>query len=275
MHSGSSTNWVKAVFAGEVKWLFFLSWILLGVITTSVYDALTTWLGKSYAALATIIALSGVILFGTFILLGRILPRRLARQGQVQVEEDKAATAHRALVVLVGPGAGRPHISAVSFQRDTAPGARLERCWYLQTPEARQEGLELQARFADVNPTPIPVSSDHDLTQAYAGTLEAIDQALRAQLAPMLTKEDVIVDITGGTKPMTAGATLACMERGVALQYMYSLRNEKGELIKDHQGNAQSVAMKVELVQRGDGATPQDAPADVGGVSAPSGPATT
>lgn len=275
MHSGSSTNWVKAVFAGEVKWLFFLSWILLGVITTSVYDAITSWLGKSYPALATIVALSGVILFGIFILLGRILPGRLARQGQVEVEEDKAATAHRALVVLVGPGAGRPHISALSFQRDSAPGARLERCWYLQTPEARQEGLELQARFADVNPTPIPISSDHDLTAAYAGTLEAIDQVLRAQLTPPLTKDDVIVDITGGTKPMTAGATLACVERGVAIQYMYSLRNEKGELIKDHQGNTRSVAMKVELAQRGDGATFRDAPLDAAGVGTLSGPATT
>jgi hypothetical protein len=52
----------------------------------------------------------------------------------------------------------------------------------------------------------------------------------------------IIVDITGGTKPMTAGAVLACRNQGLPMQYMQThFINGRPD------PSAQPQAIKVEL----------------------------
>jgi len=41
--------------------------------------------------------------------------------------------------------------------------------------------------------------------------------------------DDVIADITGGQKPMTAGMALACLAKGQQVQYMKAKRGPNGE----------------------------------------------
>ena len=53
------------------------------------------------------------------------------------------------------------------------------------------------------------------------GFLELVDEICEHDLRRFgLSPEDVIVDIIGGTKLMSIGATLACKERGVAIEYV-------------------------------------------------------
>ncbi|MDP9378883.1 MAG: hypothetical protein M3Q29_01805 [Chloroflexota bacterium] len=70
----------------------------------------------------------------------------------------------------------------------------------------------------------------------------------RTRLSRRLAEGDLIVDITGGTKPMTAGAVLACREQGVAVQYMYAQRDPvTGELLRDRDDKVGLVALRLPL----------------------------
>jgi hypothetical protein len=46
-----------------------------------------------------------------------------------------------------------------------------------------------------------------------------------------LARNQLIADITGGMKPMTAGMALACLARNLDMQYMKSPRDTIGEVI--------------------------------------------
>lgn len=244
---------VTRVFNGEFGLLFLLGWLMLGLMTTSPYDIITQALGKTYLRLALLFVVAFLVLLIIFFALDRFIRRRIA-DAAVPIEPDRRAEGHRALVVLVGPGGGRPHESAVAYHRAEENGAALRVCWYIYTPEARQAGLALEQGAAGaVHFHPIPIPGETDARAAYRGVSEALDAATSAAITPPLTEADLIVDITGGTKPMTAGAVVACAERGVALQYMYSPRNERGEII----AGRRAVAMKVELA-RADGAARGD-----------------
>ncbi len=61
--------------------------------------------------------------------------------------------------------------------------------------------------------TIVPLDSAFALPAAYRAVLRAFDQA-----GDVL--DQVIVDITGSTKRMSAGAVLACREGGVPMQYV-------------------------------------------------------
>lgn len=249
MASSGSTNRFKAAIAAEDVPLFFVGWILLGLMTTSVYDAITSRIGKGYPALLAIFALSGLVLWGIFSLLGWIFRRRLARQSHVVLEKDKEAQAHRVLIVLVGPGQGRPHESAVEWHISPLNGpARLEHCWYVYTPEALANARAMEDHFRpNVRFHPVELASANDAPSAYLSVLEAIDQVSRAQITPPVGEDDVVVDITGGTKSMTAGAVLACRDRAVGMQYMLAAYTPGGTLKKGPGDKVESKAMKVDL----------------------------
>ena len=50
-----------------------------------------------------------------------------------------------------------------------------------------------------------------------------------------MTPDQVIADITGGTKPLTAGMVLAALTVGGALEYVESERDAEGRPIEDTQ----------------------------------------
>jgi hypothetical protein len=52
-------------------------------------------------------------------------------------------------------------------------------------------------------------------------------EAVKAGLKP----NEIIADITGGVKPMTAGMTLACVARNRNMQYMKVPRDKTGQVI--------------------------------------------
>lgn len=52
-------------------------------------------------------------------------------------------------------------------------------------------------------------------------------EAVQAGLMP----DDLIADITGGTKPMTTGMGLACLVRNLDMEYMKAPRDESGQVM--------------------------------------------
>jgi len=60
--------------------------------------------------------------------------------------------------------------------------------------------------------------------QVYLKVREAINEA-----APVRDAWPLIADITGGTKVMTAGILLACLDAGVPVQYWVAPRDRRGD----------------------------------------------
>jgi hypothetical protein len=75
------------------------------------------------------------------------------------------------------------------------------------------------------DPTVYLIDPD-EITSTYALVSRILDEEVPG--AGLQTAK-VIADITGGTKPMTAGLTLACIDHKCNMQYMKTPRNEAGQ----------------------------------------------
>jgi hypothetical protein len=63
-------------------------------------------------------------------------------------------------------------------------------------------------------------------------TYRAVREIFEREVAEVgLTADDVIADITSGTKPLTAGMVLAALTCGGALEYVQSQRDAGGRVI--------------------------------------------
>jgi len=90
-------------------------------------------------------------------------------------------------------------------------------CWLIATRETKRTCNEIEKLFPNVvferrmvKDTYNPFECYHIIRGIYQSDLH------RFKLKP----EDVIVDITGGTKPMSIGATLACIDMNLAIEYI-------------------------------------------------------
>jgi len=133
----------------------------------------------------------------------------------------------RGLILLVSPGKLDVPLSAVRHHK-----ARLERCWLLATSKSLPAAQQLK----DVIYQNWPAIQVHDPVEllvdpeSLASTWGAVER-IYSRLAPAagLAENEIVADITGGQKPMTAGMTLACSSPNRKLQYMKTIRDENGD----------------------------------------------
>lgn len=104
---------------------------------------------------------------------------------------------------------------------------RLRHCWLIVSPEARAraQSLEYELRQRNARPYTVDITDATDAATTYTAVLEIIEHALR-----LVTQEEIVVDITGGTKPMTAGAALACLDMDVLMEYLVPGRLPDGNI---------------------------------------------
>ena len=85
----------------------------------------------------------------------------------------------------------------------------LEHCWLLVTPQMRERATTFEGEFPDLSFTPYPLADHYDSQGCYRAVAKIYQEdAPRLEIPP----ERVIADITGGTKPMTLGMVMACLE---------------------------------------------------------------
>lgn len=113
-------------------------------------------------------------------------------------------------------------------------------CWMVVSPDARPKAEQLgdELRRQHVQFYPIALEDENQVGLAYQAVRAALLQA-----QAILGEQAVMVDITGGTKPMTAGAVLACLARGASMEYIVPIRHPDGTLDL----KARPVPMKVSL----------------------------
>lgn len=93
----------------------------------------------------------------------------------------------------------------------------LERCWLLTTPEMQEIAGQVVGHFSGVSFSLQPLAGRYDSQGCYQAVRDIYrGEASRLGLAP----DEVIADITGGTKPLTMGMIVACLEGNFPLEHV-------------------------------------------------------
>jgi hypothetical protein len=219
--------------------LFVLGSIVLALLGNATYDLIVGLLGASPPTYLGLIAVSALIFFVLSRWFRELL--RAARRRSppaVKLPDEERSPPQPALVMLVGLGpVGKgPEWPVIEWHLQ---GATLRHCWLIVSPEGEAFAEELRYRLSerDVRADVKVVAGANQAAAVYQETRESLVAARRA------FGDQVAVDITGGTKPMSAGAVLACLELGGVLEYLVTVRKPTGDPVAD----AVSQPMRVRL----------------------------
>ena len=195
--------------------LFVVGSLVLGLFSNAAYGLVLLAFGESPWTLMGIVLASAAILPLVYVSF-RALVRAFGRSQRTQIEEDLRVPPHAALVLLVSANRTAPEPDMIAHHLQ---GAALRHCWLVVTPAVRDLGRHEDLRYTlnsrNVEAHLLEVADARQAEGTYLQVRRAVSEA-RALLG---ADAPVIVDITGGTKPMTAGAVLACRELGAAMEY--------------------------------------------------------
>ncbi|MCI5210496.1 MAG: hypothetical protein D3910_17285 [Candidatus Electrothrix sp. ATG2] len=151
--------------------------------------------------------------------------RTRTKKVSVKINEELKPEKHSGLIILLGPSSGSAP-SAIDFHLPN-----LTYCWMIGTHESLPTIQQLIKKFPaikfywgdDYMVNPDEVGSSYDI----------ISRIFNKELpATTLDPTDIIADITGGLKPMSAGMTLACTELQHKMQFMKAPRDQDGSVIR-------------------------------------------
>lgn len=210
---------------------FIAGLLLFGITTNLLWDLLQGKFPSLYAFLAIIgaVLLLFWIAYASF---QRI--RRQARQIGFRVEENTMTPPQRRGLVWVLSPSGTEH-TMVAIRHHYGTGEefnRLRHCWLIQqrnnrkvTEERHTLEKELLDSECEVELHTVLVD-ELSVRAAYDALLTIVDNDAPAHNVPL---SSLIVDITGGTKPLTAGLVLGALTTDCLLQYVETQRDLDGK----------------------------------------------
>jgi hypothetical protein len=239
---------MRKLFEPENLLLFVIGTTILSILGDGVYDLLNdvfqvfigdTWVVRLIITSGAVVALA--------VIAGVIAVRvRRAEQATRMLAAPTRAEPHAGLVLLVGPNPTGPEDAALEHH---SQNQMLRHCWLI-TPTKRDndppssQAYERATRLAvrlegqGIDARVVTFADPYDITSAYLAVCQALDLAQHE-----LTDDRVIVDITGSTKVVTAGAALACRDRGQRIEYMVAPRSPTGEPISNRKPEAMKVLL--------------------------------
>lgn len=146
---------------------------------------------------------------------------------QVSVDESRLAPPYAGLISLFGPNVGTLPVALKHHWQ----GGGARHCWLvrqsgLESVQKAYEELVSQLMAEGINTQIHPVYIDKLDAQTAYEKVRAIFEREAAEEG--LMPHEVIADITGGTKPLTAGMILAALAVDGALEYVESRRDDRG-----------------------------------------------
>ena len=159
--------------------------------------------------------------------------------------EDVPINPHPGLIMMISP-----HNKDVPLKVIEHHQLALKHCWLVATKDSLDTAIELAAdirhrwpsiRVHDAEPGDLV---DPDYSQ---GTWQRVENIYVEAREWGLKEDDIVADITGGLKPMTAGMAIACLPRNRPMQYLKTIRDEEGKPIPD----APTVVMKISIKASG------------------------
>ena len=200
----------------EIPWLGpVISAILIALAVNIATEALTTWGGLAMAWVTV-----GVLAIATVVLVyahGRIARSRPTGPLPGKENPDPAP----GLIFMLS--SADTLNAAIQYH-----GAALQHCFLIVTREREDEAAAAIARFPELR------FSVHALPDLYdsQGCYEIVRHICR-QEAPRLGLDPhaVVADITGGTKPMTLGMIVACLEGGCPMEHVPTHYDAAGQYV--------------------------------------------
>lgn len=207
---------------------FFLGLLVVGILSNLVYDLLIVG-GDCPAVWRLVVAL---ILPTILAYVLYWVDRRRKQRVQAAVDESRLSPPHAGLVWLFGPGRFDHLVYALKHHQAGNGGTH---CWLvMQDTEPVQRAFSLltqqlldEAITTHLHPVYI---EELDVQAAYQAVRDILD---REVLEEGLDPSKVIADITGGTKPLTAGMVLASLTAGRSMEYIESERDAQGKPLPD------------------------------------------
>jgi hypothetical protein len=211
----------------ELLGAFALGLLVVALLADLAYDLLTApaeRLPVAWRPLATAAVLTGL----AYLLYRR--DRRRGRAVRAAVDESRLAPPHAGLIWLFGPGPFEHLLSALDHHRR---GGGATHCWLvMQNVDPVRDAFnrlsqQLVEQGVATRLHPVYIRQLH-VQAAYRAVRTVFErEAAEEGLQP----GEVIADITGGTKPLTAGMVLAAITAGHALEYVESERDAQGQPI--------------------------------------------
>ncbi len=120
----------------------------------------------------------------------------------------------------------------------------LEHCWLLVTPQMQERAARFASAFTSLGFSIRAIGDHYDANACYRTVRDVYRrEAVRVGIPP----EQVIADITGGTKPMTMGVVVACLEGGYPIEHVPTAFDAAGQptgplppiqiVVRDKSGN--------------------------------------
>jgi hypothetical protein len=213
--------------SSELLGAFALGLLVVGILGDVAYDLLTAPADNLRVAWRPVAA--AALLTGLAYLLYRRDHRR-GREVQAVVDESQLAPPRAGLIWLFGPGPFEHLLFALDHHRQ---GGGAAHCWLVM-----QDIGPVRETFSRLSQRLLEQEMATQLHPVYIEELDvqAAYQAVRAIFEREATEEalqpgQIIADITGGTKPMTAGMVLAALTTGGDLEYVESRRDSEGQYI--------------------------------------------
>lgn len=195
----------------EASWFgFVLSALLLASAVNIGTSLLLSWTGPGWTLVSLLAATIGTLAFANYYFHFR--RKQLAEEGKRILGERPIPEQRKGLIVMMtkAPTARK----AVEYHLPV-----LKHLWLITTPEMRDAANELR-KFAEdhgVEGHALELDQEYDANRCYYLVRGVYEQGAAAvELLPT----DVIADMTGGTKPMTAGMVLACNDMHAALEHV-------------------------------------------------------
>ncbi|MFQ3663816.1 MAG: hypothetical protein SNJ69_15680 [Chloroflexaceae bacterium] len=240
MNQPSLNDLLRLFLETRVPILFLIGSLALAILGNAVYELLVNAFGATPQFLIALI-ISAVMIF-SFVVLGfQRLLRAIQRRGRTngEIKPDEQALPHAGLILPVSPNPKAADAEIIAWH---VRQATLRHCWLLATREVAENGRlgDLQQLLLDRNVTPHVLSLEDAIRadEVYAKVREAIEQA-----RPVRDAWPLIADITGGTKAMTAGILLACLDANVPVQYWVAPRDRHGHPLPSDKSGAMKVVI--------------------------------
>lgn len=196
----------------------------LTVLIQAVYDlAKEKYSHRGVWGTATIL----ILLIISAVVIETLQKRLLARKMRPQ---EQPITPHKGLILLVSPGNTEVPRIAIEHHQGT-----LLHCWLIPSEQSLSTADELVKEIHQRWPEVRVHDVQRNLVdpEAVESTWRVVERIYAVDGPEVgLAEADIVADITGGLKPMTAGVALACASPHRNMQYVKTVkRDEHGKPI--------------------------------------------
>jgi len=188
--------------------LFLVGSLALAVAGNAVYDLLIDWLGDQPKGQWMIVVWAILILVLAALVFSAIM--RLLRKQELVITSQPNPQKRRGLIFLFSQE--EPLAKAFSYHQP-----ELSICWLICTQDSREQAESFkEAHGNEIKSVVIKTIQD---PFDWRETKQIVDEIYKS-LPEGWTENDIITDLTGITKPVSAGAVLACWSAGRPMEYV-------------------------------------------------------